>query len=327
MYGTSDPVAQHQATLERLRERKRWSTDLATVRFAALALGGAGDRVDLDRLEAAAEALRGRAGWTSPLRSGVRYVAAAMIVREGLDADVVHERIVETRAGFKAHRVPRRQPGATFAALVLVLRAGGGPVPEGRLERLGAIYRRWRSDHFWLTDANDLPAAALHAGGDRQVEMLAADVERTYARLLEAGFRRGSPLQLVSHLLAVDARGVETGVERFRRIAERLQRLDRRVRPDRYDEVALLALTHGDAATVVERVLDYRDRLREGKPRPAKALAFTLAAGIAFAWDAEHSIDRAAGDLAALHAIQAIITARRVALATAVGAGAAAGQS
>ena len=322
MGSSSDPVAEYLATLESLRARKRWSTDMATVRFVALALSNVSAETDLDRLEEAAATLRERSGWTSPLRSDVRHVVAAMVLREGLDPGDVHDRLVETRAALRSHRLPRSQPGTTFAALVLVLRSVGGPVPGRQLERLAGIWRHWRSEHFWLTDASDLPAAALHACGEREVEMLVADVERAYARLREAGFRRGNGLQWAAQVLAVDPRGVETGVERFRRVADRLRRSRVRVRPGRYDEAAILALVHEDVAAVVDRVLDYRDRLRAAKPRPGRDLAFTVAVGLAFAGDARDAADRAAGDLAALHSIQAILSARSAAAASAAGVGA-----
>ncbi|MDE0348299.1 MAG: DUF4003 family protein [Gammaproteobacteria bacterium] len=321
---TSDPVEEYFATLERLRARKRWSTDMATVRFAALALGAARTDTDVDRLEEAAATLRARAGWTSPLRSEVRHVVAAMVVREGLDPDGLHERVLETREALRSHRLPRSKVGTTFAALVLLLRSGGEPVPGRQLERLATIWRRWREEHFWLTGADDLPAAALHACGEREVEMLVADVERAYARLREAGFRRGNGLQWAAQVLAVDPRGVETGVERFRRVAERLRRSRVRVGRGRYDEAAILALVHEDVAAVVDRALDYRERLRANKPRPGRDLAFTVAVGLAFAGDARRAADRVAGDLAALHSIQAILSARRAAAASAAGAGAAA---
>ena len=271
MTKATDPVAGHLETFERLRRDKRWSTDLGTIRFAALALGEAGSEVATERLAAAAQALRQGARWTSPLRSEVRHVVAAMILRDGLDPESMRDRVAGTLDRFRGNRIPRREPGATFAALVLVLRSPERSVPERHLERLGAVYRRWRSDHFWLTDANDLPAAALHACGDREVGMLATDIERAYARLAQAGFRRGNALQLASHLLATDARGVETAVERFRRVAERV-RSEMRVGTGRYDEVAVLALADGDALAVADRVLAYRGPPPRGQAPSFKGL-------------------------------------------------------
>ena len=320
MAARSDPIAAYLATFERLRARKRWTTDTATYRFVAQTLGAAGMGISHDRLEEVAAGLRRRAGWTSPLRSEIRYVVAAMILRRDLDAAQVHRQVVATRERFGAHGIKRLGTGATLAALLLALQAEGKRVPKSHLDRLARIYAQWRADHFWLTNANDLPAAALHAGRDVSVESLTEDVRRAYARLRDAGFRRGNPLQLVSHLLAVDPRGADTAVQRFTIVAERLRAAGERVGTGRYDEVAVLALTQGSPGHVVDRVLRYRDRLRSARPRPSKDIAFSLAAGIELAEDSARASERSAGDLAALQSIRAILDAQQAATVAAISA-------
>ncbi len=328
MVAERDPIAAYLETFERLRARKRWSTDTATYRFVALTLGAAGERVSHDGLEEVAAGLRRRAGWTSPLRSEIRYLVAAMILRRGLDAARVHQQVIATRGGFREHGIKRRGAGATLAALLLVLQAKGKRVPKSHLSRLAQIFTQWRADHFWLTDGNDLPAAALHAGRDLSVESLTADIQRAYARLRDAGFRRGNPLQLVSHMLAADPRGTDTAIQRFAVVADRLREAGERVGTGRYDEVAVLALTQGAPGQVVGRVLRYRDRLRRARPRPSKDIAFSLAAGIELAEDGEKAGEGSAGDLAALQSIRAILDAQQAAAMVAVSAsGAAAGSS
>ena len=316
--GNTDPVARYLGTFQRLRSRKRWSTNTATFRFVALALGTAGASVTYDHLESAAEVLRKRARATSPLRSEIRYVVAAMILRRGQDPGAIQARVRETLDAFKVQGLPRRGAGPTLAALLLVLLREGRPVPPVQIERLARIYSRRRADHVLLTSANDLPAAALHAGQDNSVEILTAQVDRAYDRLREAGFRRGNPLQLVSHLLSVDPRGTDTGVQRFSRVADHLGRAGEPVRSSRYDEIAMLALTHETPSRVVGRTLRYRDRLRAEKPRPAKELAFSLAVGIELAEDAEDAGKRSTGDLAALQSIKAILDAQQAAVVAAV---------
>jgi hypothetical protein len=327
MAAQSDPVAAYLETFERLRARKRWSTDTATYRFVALTLGAAGERVSHDRLEEVAAGLRRRAGWTSPLRSEIRYVVTAMILRRDLEAARVHQQVIAIRDRFREHGIKRRGTGATLAALLLALQAEARRVPNSHLDRLARIYAQWRADHFWLTDANDLPAAALHAGRDIPVESLTEDIRRAYARLRDAGFRRGNQLQLVSHLLAVDPRGTDNAVQRFAIVAERLRDAGERVGTGRYDEAAVLALTQGPPGHVVERVLRHRDRLRNARPRPSKDIAFSLAAGIELAEDTEKAGDRSAGDLAALQSIRAILDAQQAATIAAVSAGAGAAGS
>ena len=243
--GNTDPVARYLGTFERLRSRKRWSTNTATFRFVALALGTAGASVTYDHLESAAEVLRKRARATSPLRSEIRYVVAAMILRRGQDPGAIQARVRETPRRVQGARAPeaRRRShlgGATAGA------AQGGPSGPACADRTARPHLQppARPITSLLTSANDLPAAALHAGQDNSVEILTAQVDRAYDRLREAGFRRGNPLQLVSHLLSVDPRGTDTGVQRFSRVADHLGRAGEPVRSSRYDEIAMLALTH-----------------------------------------------------------------------------------
>ncbi len=327
MHATADPIARYLNTFERLRARKGWSTQTDTFRFVALTLGAAGPAVDYDVLEQTAAGLKQRARWTSPLRSEIRYVVAALILRRQLDPGAIHARVIETRDAFRPHKIPSRGTGPTLAALLLALHGEGRPVPQLQLERLSRIYRQWRKDHMWLTDANDLAAAALHASRNEAVEILTADIERAYDRLREAGFRRGNELQLVSHLLAVDPRGTDTGVQRFCQVAERMKSAREHFRQSRYDEIAMLALTQENPSRVVDRVLRYRDRLRGAKPRPSKELAFSLAAGIELAEDTSRASEESAGDLAALQAIRAILDAQQAAMIAAMSASSAAAAS
>ncbi|MCY4378067.1 MAG: DUF4003 family protein, partial [Spirochaetaceae bacterium] len=164
-----------------------------------------------------------------------------------------------------------------------------------------------------------------HASRDVPVDDLASDIERAYNRLHDAGFTRGQQLQLVSQLLAVAPRGTDAGVDRFRDVAEGLRSGEEGGGPSRYDEVALLALTQGSAADVVDGVLGNRDRLREVRPRPDKSVAFTLAAGIELSADTERAGEDSAGDLAALQSIRAILDAQQAAIIAGASAGAAAG--
>ena len=320
MAETQDPVERHLVVFDRLRARKRWHNNTTVFRYVALTLGAVGPTIDYDRLEEAAAGLKRRARWTSPFKSEARYAVAAIILRHGLDPAEVHRIVYETRDAFKASKLPSRGVGPTLAALLLALLGEARPVPAAQIERLARIYRQWRKDHFWLTSSRDLPTAALHAARDRSVESVTLDVKRAYARLREAGLWRGNPLQLVSHLLAADPRGVDTAVQRFLVVAERLRNGGERIGPGRYDEVAMLALTGSAPNSVAERVLRFRDRLREAKPRPTRGIAFSLAAGIVLAEDGDHPSRQLAGDLAALHAIQAIIDAQQAAAASAAGA-------
>ena len=276
-------------------------------------------------LEKAASDLKRGAGWTGPLQSSVRYVVAGMILRQGLPVKTVHAQVRKTREALRRRKVPRGRLQATLASLLLVLDSKGKPVSARTLDRTEQILRRWNDDHPWLTGADDLPAAALHALRDDSVESVAFQVERAYQRLRELRFRRGNPLQLVSHLLAFDPRGVDEAVSRFRRIVDRFGEKRMKIRTSRYDEAAILALSNLAPAAVVDRTLAYRDRLRAAPKRPSAEIAFSLAAGLVLAEDARQATDgQRVSDLSQLRAAQAVIAAQQAAMVAAITASSAA---
>ena len=128
MNTSDDPVASCVQTFEELRTRKRWSTQSVTSRFVALSVRAAASTIGYDRLEEAATELRRRARWSSPRKSEIRYIVAAMILRRGLDPARIHECVLATRDGFKAHRVPSRGTGPTLALLMALHASRDVPV-------------------------------------------------------------------------------------------------------------------------------------------------------------------------------------------------------
>ena len=114
------------------------------------------------RLEEVAKALRKRARWTSPLKSEIPLRGGGDDPAARTEPARRARTRVRERATLSRRSVSRAAgTGPTLAALLLALRSEGRPVPARQVERLASIYRRWRKDHFWLTSANDLPAAAL----------------------------------------------------------------------------------------------------------------------------------------------------------------------
>jgi hypothetical protein len=320
-----DPVTSYLQTFEALRRQKRWSTNTMVLRFAALSLASAELSDPHAQLEKTASELRRRAGWFGPLRSDIRYMVAAMLLRRGLSAAKVHPQVVRTRKALRQYRLPRSSISATFAALLLVLHEDGAAVPVLHLQRMESIYQCWKQEHRFLTGQDDLPAAALHAVRDESAESLSQRVEEAYRSLHRAGFRRGNPLQLVSHIMALDGRGLVKAVERFRRITQSFQDGGMRISGARYDEVAILALLQEPPAKLAQQVLGYFESVRAARPRPGKEIAFSLAAGIALAAEARRL--EGAGSLPALNMlqnVQSILDAQAAAMAAAAAAAGAA---
>ena len=310
-----DPVERYLEVFEGLRHRKRWGTGLNMLRFAALTLAASDISQPEVDLEATAEILAKEAGGFSPLGSAMRHAVAAILIRRGIDPVATVHRVKETQGLFKEVKLSRSGAHPVLAALILVLDAGGATPSRETVARVKAIVDRWNEDHWFLTGIDDYPMAAMHATRDVSVELLGIEVEQIYQLLREAKFSSGGQLQLASHLLAFSDQGPREAAQRFERTAKALKKAKQRVWQSHYDEVALLVLSGGRVDDVVSRVVAYRDRLREVKPRPTADIAFSVAAGVVLAEEAERirGLEDAAA-AATLRAVQAIIEAQQAAM-------------
>ena len=314
-----ETTTRYLEVFEELRKRKRFGTNVSVLRFVALTLATA-ERDDLvERLEAAADELRGRSGWSSPLRSSIRYVIAAMILKRDVSPSRVHQRVEDVRAAFRRRKMRRGGLSEILAALILVLKAEGRPVADGTVDRLQSILAAWKKDHRWLTGSDDYPMAALHATRDVGPEEVSLQVEEIYRALREQGFRRGNQLQLTSHLLAIGSAPPRAAARRFAALVQAFRERGWKISPSRYDEVAVLALCSPQPARLAQQVLAIRDRLRSHKPRPSRDLAFSLASGIVLAEDAKKR-ERLAdtGDIAAARMAQTVLEAQQAAMAAVI---------
>jgi hypothetical protein len=313
-----------------LKRRKRWGTDTGALRFAALTLASADDGHGslVERLEGAADELKANAGWSSPLKSSIRYPLAALILKKGARVSAVHGRVREVREAFRERKMPKGGLHEILAALILALHHGGGRVPVGSIDRVQRILSSWKEDHPWLTGKDDYPMAALHAVRDEGVEEGTRRVEAIYRALRKAGFRRGNQLQLASHMLAVGSGGPDRAARRFGALVKAFRDRSWRTTTSRYDEVAILCLCPGSPTELAREVLATMKRLREAaRPRPSKDIAFSLATGIVLAARARQQAGlAAAGDIAAARMAQSVLEAQQAAMiaAAAASAGAAA---
>lgn len=308
-------IERYLNVFEGLRRRKRWSTGIEILRFAALTLS-ATDVADPDSdLEETAKVLSKEAGGLSPLSSAMRHAVAAILIRRGLDPATTVHRIKETLGAFKEFKLTRSGVQPLLAALILVLDTGGGIPSTDTIARMKAIIDRWEEDHWFLTGVDDYPMAAMHATRGVSVEQLGLEVEQIYQLLRKAKYPSGEQLQLVSHLLVFSDQGPREAAQSFDRTAKALKKAKQRVWQNHFDEVALLVLSGSHVDEVVPRVIEYRDRLREVKPRPTADIAFSVAAGVVLAEEAERMKGLEDATTAAnLRAVQAVIEAQQAAM-------------
>jgi hypothetical protein len=294
-----DSVERYLEVFEGLRRRKRWSTGIEILRFAALTLAATDLAEPGSELEETAKVLSKEAGGFSPLSSAVRHAVAAILIRRGLDPVITVHRTKETLAAFKEFKLTRSGAHPLLAALVL----------------------GWDEDHWFLTGVDDYPMAAMHATRDVSIEQLGMDVEQIYQLLRKAKYPSGEQLQLVSHLLMFSDQGPREAAQRFDRTVKALKKAKQRVWQSHFDEVALLVLSGGHVDEVVPMVIEYRDRLRAVKPKPTADIALSIAAGVVLAEEVEKIRGLEGATTAAnLRAVQAIIEAQQAVMIACIAA-------
>jgi len=316
-----DSVERYLEVFEGLRRRKRWSTGIEILRFAALTLAATDVADTGSDLEETAKVLAKEAGGFSPLSSAMRHAVAAILIRRGLDPVTTVHRTKETLAAFKEFKLTRSGAHPLLAALILVLDTGGGTPSRDTIARMKAIIDRWDEDHWFLTGVDDYPMAAMHATRDVSIEQLGMEVEQIYQLLRKAKYPSGEQLQLVSHLLMFSDQGPREAAQRFDRTVKALKKAKQRVWQSHFDEVALLVLSGGHVDEVVPMVIEYRDRLRAVKPKPTADIAFSIAAGVVLAEEVEKIGGLEGATTAAnLRAVQAIIEAQQAAMIACIAA-------
>jgi len=329
-YLPDDPLERFCELYAAVFAEKRWFEDAGALRYAALSLASTAGRPGeiARRMRAAAEGLKERAGWFGALRSDVRFLVAASLVREGLDAGEFCDAVERGNALFKEQRLTPGKTSAYSALAMLILMADSerGAVEPEQVARMRAIYDLMRGEHAFLTGRDDYPAAALLVCSGAPLEEIARRVEEAYSGLLRRGFSRGNPLQLATHVLFFNPCDDREALDRFRRLFDELRAQGLHMHAGDYADVALLSFLPQPAGDVARRVLADRRRIRELRPKADPEQSFDLACGTVFL----HFVRRDAAskpidDVRALMHVHALLQAQQAAvIAASSGAAAAA---
>ncbi len=255
-------IRSYAVHFEELQRRHRW-TNTTSLRLAAASLATAGSDTSVEAMDAVAAQLEARAKWSGPLRTSVRFVLAAMMVRHDLDVETVIPATEATRAAFTDHELGCGGVYPYLAAFLLVTQSGGAAPDPTVIARMAAIQDHWKQAHPWLTGRDDYPMAALHALRREDPLELSHRLEMTYAELHGRGFTRGNQLQLATQILAVAPMDGTEAAARFAAVAAALQARGEKVGTSRYDEVALLSVVNGAPGALADEVLRVRDALRQ----------------------------------------------------------------
>lgn len=322
-YLPENPLARYRELYAALNARRRWWRGAIPLRYAALTLATTrGDAVAItDKLMGIADVLKRRAGWFGALQSEVRFVVAAMILRNWDEPDSFMDEVDRARELFRREGLRRGGIREIMAILLLRQNREGRPIPREDVARFRSMYEEMRHHHWWLTGIDDYPSCAVLSLQRGRVEEISARVERFYHLLRKAGCSRGNDLQRVSHILYLNRAVEEKVVRRFVDFREGFRRARVRIYVCDWDELAILTFLSQPTGLIVKETVKARDAMLELRPGVGRWVAFNLGASIAFL-----KLARLSGqtetllDAKALSDLQAIIDAQQAAAAGAAAA-------
>ncbi len=265
-----DPVRRYIEIYHALNAKRRWFQGSLPFRFAALTLATARGAADLKET----------AGWFGALNSSVRFVIAALLVRNGDDAVAFAGEVERVKGLFRKHRLPR---GGIYEIIAtLVLRRHRARIEDHDVLRVRAMYDEMKKRHWWLTGVGEYPYCAAFAALDDPPSRIGERVDRLYELLRNVGCTRGNQLQRVSHILYLNPRGDGEIAACFARIRDLVKTAGTRIYETDWDELALLTFLEQRPEQIVGEALAARDEMLELKPSVGRWTAFTLGCSLAF---------------------------------------------
>ena len=191
--------------------------------------------------EEAAETIKKKEGWSSPLRYYMHHIAAAFLALQGnpeSGLDKLNARQQElNEAGF------RKSPYTYLAALLMR--------ETNEAERAKELYDQMREHHKFLTSNEDVPYAVLLSRQEGPAEERAATMNAYYRELREHGFSMGNDLQWLSQVMTFHSPAYDPEiVGRVLAIREFLQNEKIKIRAAQYPTLGFLATAKASGAAL-----------------------------------------------------------------------------
>jgi len=323
----ADPLERFISIGAALEEGRGWTESALAFRFATAALvttQGSPNEI-ANGLRAVADDLKARAGWFGPMRSSIRFLVAAILLRNAIDPAAFDAACSEINDGLRERKLRRNRSHALLAALILV-NNDQQRMESAQLDRMAEVFHAMKEHHPWITNAGDYAPCALLATTDTGIPEMMQRIEAAYEGLRQRGYSRGDRLQRASHLMFFNPAEDRIAADRFDALFHAFKQQGLWMHGGDYDEMAILSFVDAAPDNVVGCVLDHREKISALRPRPGKEISFSLACGTAFLELARGSVGDIL-DTAQLLQLQAILDAQTAAVIASTSAASAASSS
>jgi hypothetical protein len=238
------PLDRYRSITGHLDEQGLPPLDYAWLRFAVhVAILHPDDPGNIARqITALSGLLQKEAVWFRDLATPMRYVIAAMLVRQNIPFAhfLVHH--TQSISILRDEGLKSGDFNEAMAVLILHMKPREKPFNRGEAKRIKSIYDCMKKMHWWLTGANDLPLCAALSLCQGSPERLVAQCEEIYRHLRLLGMSNGFHLKNAAHILAMNSIPVEQRMDRWMAIHDAMEHHVGPLNADKYEILSILAL-------------------------------------------------------------------------------------
>ncbi|KAF0249395.1 MAG: hypothetical protein FD167_1203 [bacterium] len=280
-----EPLPRFRAIYEALYNEQGWGGgETNSLRFAAIAaVSCPGEPTEVaSKIKTVADEIKTKVGWFGDLRSSLRFIVSVMLI---MNEDNVLDFLEETKRVHAMFRAAKLRNGGiyeTMAILIMRLSFFRAPIQMETLERFKTIYEQMKKYHWWLTGPDDFPACAILVIQKESPEQIGLTIEKIYQELKIREFVPGDYLQTAANILYLTHTEPVEITERYSNLATAFRRAGVQMWQSDYDELAILSFLESPPDFIVEKLLDYREKVKTLHPKPDSTLTFNLAASITF---------------------------------------------
>lgn len=193
-----------------LQKKMFWEMDSsAMATISAFLFARAGKRADIDRYVECKNYLKKNVSvW-----SEIRGIAQAIVITKMCLAEDYAEYLSGVMDAYKKLRALHKFTASAHMvmAAINIYEGGGKENADANIDKLEAVYKGMKTDHFWLTGDEDRPFIAMMVTRNVSVDALSPEISNCYEACKGMSFSKEA-MHTASQILALSGKSVETKV-------------------------------------------------------------------------------------------------------------------
>lgn len=207
---TQDFLDQIVEDMNLLRKKMIWEADsYAMATISAFLFASANKRADIDRYVTCKKYLKKHVN----LFSEIRGIAEAIVITKMCLSDNYEEYLTGVVDTYKKLRKIHKLTASAYMvmAAVNIYEGGGIARADENIEKLEAVYKEMKADHFWLTGDEDRPFLAMMVSRNLDVNSISTDISECYEACKRMSLSKES-MHTASQIMSLSGKSVDVKV-------------------------------------------------------------------------------------------------------------------